>query len=225
MRPRRGYRLVGRLLTAFLIATSATPAMAIEEPDYRIVRTVEDIEIRDYAPYVVAEIEVPGPASEAGGQAFPVLAAYIFGKNKGERKMEMTAPVAQTATPTSGVQPAASVKLEMTAPVTQVAQATGYVVQFVLPKSVTLASAPAPDDPRIHVRATAAARVAVIRYSGFWSEANYDEHLARLRAVLAANGLEATGEPVYARYDAPFKPWFLRRNEIWLPVGASRSPG
>jgi len=76
---------------------------------------------------------VPGPAGEAGNQPFPILAGYIFGKNKGERKFAMTAPVTQVAVP---------VKLEMTAPVTQTAAAGGCLVQFVLPKGVTVASAP-----------------------------------------------------------------------------------
>jgi hypothetical protein len=59
-------------------------------------------------------------------------------------------------------------------------------------------------------------RVAVIRYSGTWSQANYDTHLLRLRQAVDAAGLPTIGSPVYARYDAPWVPWFLRRNEIWL---------
>ena len=183
--------------------------MAIEEPDYRIVRTIGEVEVREYSPYVVAEVEVGGPASAAGSTAFPILAGYIFGKNQGERKMPMTAPVTQAAAP---------VRLEMTAPVTQTASAGGYVVQFVLPKGVTLDTAPVPLDPRVRVREVAAQRVAVIRYSGTWSQANYDEHLAQLKAVLAGAAVPTSGEPVYSRYDAPFMPWFLRRNEIWLAL-------
>ena len=83
---------------------------ATEEPDYTVLQTLNKIEIRQYAGYAVAEVVVPGPAEDAGNTAFPILAGYIFGKNKGERKLEMTAPVTQTAVP---------VKLEMTAPVTQ----------------------------------------------------------------------------------------------------------
>jgi hypothetical protein len=66
------------------------------------------------------------------------------------------------------------------------------------------------------LRDVAASRVAVIRFSGFWSDANYQKHLMRLQSTLAANGLNPVGEPVYSRYNAPFTPWFLRRNEIWL---------
>ena len=185
---------------------------ATEEPDYTVVQTLNKVEIRQYAGYAVAEVVVPGPADEAGSTAFPILAGYIFGKNKGERKLEMTAPVTQTAVP---------VKLEMTAPVTQSVAPGGYLVQFVLPKGVTSASAPVPLDARVMLRDVAGSRVAVVRYSGFWSDDNYQKHLQELQGTLAVNGLRAVGEPVYSRYNAPFTPWFLRRNEIWLHLSAT----
>jgi hypothetical protein len=180
---------------------------ATEEPDFKIVQQINDIEIRDYSVYTVAEVVVEGPADQAGNQAFPILAGYIFGKNKGARKLEMTAPVTQTAEP---------VKLEMTAPVTQTASPAGFVVQFVLPKEVTLANAPEPLDARVRLREVPAARLAVIRYSGFWSDANYNKHLALLQAALKAANLAWEGDAVYSRYNPPFMPWFMRRNEIWL---------
>ena len=187
------------------------PSHATEEPAYQVVRELPGVELRQYATYAVAEVLVPGPAGEAGNQAFPILAGYIFGKNKGERKLAMTAPVTQTAVP---------VKLEMTAPVTQTTAPGGFLVQFVLPKGVTAANAPEPLDTRVQLRDVVPAPVAVIRYSGFWSEANYAEHLAKLQAALRAADLTWTGEAVYARYNAPFTPWFMRRNEIWLNLPA-----
>jgi hypothetical protein len=98
---------------------------ATEEPDYKVVQKLEDIEVREYAAYAVAEVVVPRPAADAGNLAFPILAGYIFGKNKGERKFAMTAPVTQSS------------------------------------------------------------------------------------------------EPVYSRYNAPFTPWFMRRNEIWLHLASA----
>jgi hypothetical protein len=192
---------------SLVLAAVHMPSFATEEPEYQVLRELPDIEVRQYAAYAVAEVVVPGPASEAGNQAFPILAGYIFGKNKGERKFAMTSPVTQTAAP---------VKLEMTAPVTQTAAPGGFRVQFVLPRGVTVASAPEPLDARVRLSEVAPAQLAVIRYSGFWSESNYDEHLAKLQAALRAAGLSWVGEAVYSRYNAPFTPWFLRRNEIWL---------
>ena len=196
------------LFLALLMGIPMT-SHATEEPDYKVVQKLDAIEVREYGTYAVAEVVVPGPAKDAGNAAFPILAGYIFGKNKGERKLAMTAPVTQAAEP---------VKLEMTAPVTQASAPGGFRVQFVLPKGITAANAPEPLDARVNLRDVAPKRVAVIRYSGFWSDDNYNEHLAKLRAALGAANLVADGEPVYSRYDAPFTPWFLRRNEIWLPL-------
>lgn len=186
---------------------------AIEEPAYEVLQKIgNDIEVRQYAPYVVAEVVIEADADEAGNLAFPILAGYIFGKNQGQKEFAMTAPVTQTAAPT---------RLDMTAPVTQAAApgaAGSHVVQFVLPKGVTLESAPQPLDARVKLREVPASRIAAIRYSGFWSESNYNEHLELLRAALKSSDLTPTGEPVFSRYNPPFMPWFLRRNEIWLPL-------
>jgi SOUL heme-binding protein len=198
-----------RLLALAMIALPFW-SHAIEEPDYEVTRQLGDqIELRQYAPHVVAEVVLQATADDAGSQAFPILAGYIFGKNKGERKFAMTAPVTQTAVPT---------KMAMTAPVTQSAAPGGMRVQFVLPKGVTLESAPEPLDPRVQLRLVPAGQWAVIRYSGTWSQANYDEHLALLQAALDQAGVATQGEPVLARYNPPLTPWFLRRNEIWLAL-------
>jgi hypothetical protein len=124
----------------------------------------------------------------------------------------MTAPVTQTAATM------APIRMDMTAPVTQAVVAGGMQVQFVLPKGVTLETAPEPIDPRVQLRLVPAGTWAVIRYSGTWSQTNYLEHLGELKAALQAAGVDTQGEPVLARYNAPFTPWFLRRNEIWLAV-------
>jgi len=203
--------LLLRPLLWLALATLPLMSHATEEPEYEVLRSFESFELRQYAPYVVAEVVIEGADGDAGNQAFPILAGYIFGKNKGEQKFEMTAPVTQTA--------AAPVKMEMTAPVTQAdAPGGGKLVQFVLPRGVTLESAPQPLDPRVQLRLVPATRWAVIRYSGTWSQANYDEHLALLKAALDKEGVVTQGQPVLARYNAPFTPWFLRRNEIWLAL-------
>lgn len=194
-----------------LLALAVLPATshAVEEPAYTTVQGFPDFEIRQYAGYAVAEVVVPGPANDAANRAFPILAGYIFGKNKGERKLAMTAPVTQAATP---------VKLDMTAPVTQRASQDGILVQFVLPAGISAASAPEPLDSRVMLRDVPAKRIAAIRYSGFWSESNYDKHLAKLQDALRTAGIAWKGEPVLSRYDSPMTPWFMRRNEIWLAL-------
>jgi hypothetical protein len=200
---------MARILLILTLALMPLTSRAIEEPGYEVIKTFDNVEVRKYAPYVVAEVIVQTSASEAGSAAFPILAGYIFGKNKGEKKFAMTAPVTQSAEP---------MKMAMTAPVTQSAAANGYRVQFVLPKTVTLAMAPEPLDARVQLREVPSATWAVIRYSGLWTEANYNEHLEKLRAITVAAGIATQGEPVLSRYNGPMTPWFMRRNEVWLAV-------
>ena len=194
---------------AIVLGLSSPMANAIEEPAYTVVRQYDGFEVREYAPYLVAEVVVPGPAEDAGNQGFRILAGYIFGRNKGERKIAMTAPVAQAPAPA---------RIEMTAPVTQAAADGGYVVQFTMPREYTLGTLPEPLDPQVKLREVPGGRFAVIRYSGTWSEGNYKEHLEKLARGVEAAGMRTTGSPIYSRYDAPYVPWFMRRNEIWLKL-------
>jgi hypothetical protein len=195
------------LLLAIASAVAWGPAMAVEEPEYEVVKAYADFEVRRYAPTIVAQTVVAAGLEDAGNQAFGILAGYIFGKNRGEKKIAMTAPVAQ--------QPA---KIAMTAPVAQSAAPEGMVVQFTMPREWTLETLPEPVDARVQLKPVGGRTVAVIRYSGFWSEARYVEHLEKLKAALAREGIAWRGEPVWARYNPPITPWFLRRNEIWLEI-------
>lgn len=181
--------------------------MAVDEPAYTVVRTHDAFELRRYEPYLVAETTVQGAADEAGNQGFRALAGYIFGANKGSPKIAMTAPVAQEP-----------VKIAMTAPVMQSPSAGAYVIQFAMPAEWTLETLPEPNDAKVTLRAMPARTLAVLRYSGTWSQGNYEEHVKALQDGLRDAGLKWRGEPVWARFDPPWTPWFLRRNEIWLAV-------
>jgi hypothetical protein len=199
------------VIGGFLMAT--TSAVALEQPKYAVVQSNPVYEIRKYEPYIVAEVVVPGPENEAGNQSFSLLGGYIFGKNKGERKLEMTAPVVQTPVTT-----ATSTKIEMTAPVVQTPTSNGFLVQFMMPSSYTLTTLPEPLDPKVKLRQVEGKTVAAHQYSGGWSQSNYDEHLAILKNALSKDGLKTQGEPLYSRYNGPMTPWFLRKNEIWFNV-------
>lgn len=188
--------------------------MAIETLAYTVIERFDDIEIRQYDGYVVAETEVDGDRRAATNEGFRRLAGYIFGGNHGDRKIAMTAPVLQ----------AEGRKIAMTAPVLQ--QAAGgastetgpWLIQFTMPAAYTLDSLPEPIDVRVHLRAEPPRRVAAYRYSGGWSTGRYEQKLAQLTDALVRHGLVAVGTPVWARYNPPITPWFLRRNEILVPV-------
>lgn len=199
------------LLPAALFAIGSFDVMAIEEAPYEVVKKDANFEIRDYASHILAETVVEGDLEDAGSKAFNRLFRYISGDNQSRDKLAMTAPVSQ--------QPA-SEKIAMTAPVGQQRAGDNWVVSFMMPSEYSLETLPEPDDPLITLRQVPPRTMAAVRYSGFWSEKNYLKHKAQLEEWVARMGLAITGDPVWARYNAPFTPWFLRRNEILVPVEA-----
>jgi hypothetical protein len=191
----------------------------IEEPRYVTQLRDGDFEVRQYEARVVAETVVAGDWSDAGNEGFRRLAGYIFGKNRRGAKIAMTAPVAQAAQNADE-----GVKIAMTAPVAQRRDGDSWTVAFTMPDGETLATLPDPQDPRIVLRELPPARVAVARFSGRWTDANMNEHEAELRRWARDRHLTTVGDAEVNRYDPPFKPWFLRRNEVWLALADGESP-
>ena len=185
--------------------------MAIEEPFYRVIEKDDAFELRKYTAYIVAETDVAGDFENVGSEGFRRLADYIGGKNRPKASIPMTAPVSQ--------QPA-SEKVPMTAPVSQERKNGGWRIAFTMPSTYTIETLPEPDDDRIGLREEKPKTVAVIRYSGTWSKKRYDDHEKELMNWISRKGWEADGAPVWARYNPPFVPWFLRRNEILIPVNS-----
>lgn len=190
--------------------------MATEEAKYEVVKKDNAFELRDYAPHVVAEVLVQENMEDAGNKAFRPLFRYISGENQSRKKVAMTAPVSQKP---------AGEKISMTSPVGQQRAEEGWVVSFMMPASYTLETLPMPENPNVTLRQVPARRIAAIRYSGIWREKSYQEHKVKLESWIENNGLRVAGDPTWARYDPPFKLWFLRRNEVLIPVELSRSTG
>jgi effector-binding domain-containing protein len=191
------------------ILFGAMAAMATEEAKYTVVKKDEVFELRNYTPHILAETIVEGSAEEASNRAFGRLFGYISGKNQSRSKVAMTAPVSQSP---------ASEKISMTAPVGQQSVGNKWIVSFMMPASYTMQSLPIPDDASVTLREVPARRIASIRYTGAWSEKRYLEHKVALETWIKKNKLKVSGEANWARYDPPFKPWFMRRNEILIPV-------
>ncbi len=201
----------GLALTLGWILTGALPAMAIEEARYDVVKKNQNFEIRDYAPHIVAETVVGGSLEDAGSQAFKILFGYLSGDNRSRQTVEMTAPVSQRAD---------SEKIKMTAPVGQQQVEGKWAVSFMMPAAYTMETLPVPENPNVILRQVPGRRMAAVRYSGFWSEKGYLENKAKLETWIKDNGFKIAGSPLWARYNAPFTPWFLRRNEILIPITA-----
>ena len=200
------------LLIIFLILMfifGVKSVMAIEEAKYNVDKKDNSFEIRDYEPYILAEIIVDGSIEQAGNKAFNRLFNYISGENHSSDEIKMTAPVSQ--------EPRGE-KIRMTAPVSLQPAEGQWAVSFMMPASYTLETLPVPNDPEIILRRVPARRVATVRYSGFWSEKKYLRYKKILEAWIQKEGLTVAGDPIWARYNSPFTLWFLRRNEILIPV-------
>ena len=181
-----------------------------EQQRYRMVEARGDAELREYDPCVVADVTVAGDVEDAGNAAFRPLVSYISGANQAKTSLAMTAPVIQQAT---------GERLAMTAPVLQ--EAAGprtWTVSFVLPGDRALSDYPVPTDPRVTLRHIPAESAAALRWSGRWTAGNLAQRTRQLQDVIAEAGWEVAGEPRWARFDPPWTPPFLRRNEIVIPV-------
>jgi hypothetical protein len=187
-----------------------SPAMAIEEPAYDVLLETKHYEVRRYASYIVAEVDVDDDFKRAGNSAFRVLAGYIFGDNEPQQKMQMTAPVESRE----------GVRMNMTAPVTsQSRDGDGvFTYSFVMERKYTMDTLPKPTNRDIRLVERPERIMAVHRYSGTWSEKRYEEHEKILLDALATDRVKTRAAPVFARYNAPFTPWFLRRNEIMVEI-------
>ncbi len=180
---------------------------SVETPDYAVERTDGALELRRYPPMVLASLRREGDRQGAVGGAFRPLADYIFAKDRGGEKITMTAPVVQEPE-----------KIPMTAPVVQEPDAgDAWTVSFIMPAGRTPADLPDPAGD-VTLRELPGRRMAAIRFSGRWTDANFAAHAARLTSWVEAQGLTPKGPVEYAYYNDPFTPWFLRRNEVLVEV-------
>lgn len=197
------------VLTVTFITVGEMSAVATEEVPYTVIEQNGAFELRQYPPHIVAETMVEGAFDEVGNMGFRRLADYINGENRSKQSIAMTAPVRQEAQ---------AEKIAMTAPVGQAKSADSWRITFVMPSQYSLDTLPEPIDSRVTIEQEPSRKVAAVRYSGTWSRKNYEENRALLLAWIEERGFKQTAEPVWARYNPPFMPWFLRRNEILIPV-------
>ena len=191
---------------SLVIVNSAT---AIEKAKYTVVEKEDDVELRRYEPQIVAETYVEGSLKDSGNAGFRRLYAYISGDNKKKQSISMTAPVGQEA---------GSEKIPMTAPVSQEKKDRRWRITFLMPAEYTLETLPEPTDERVKLAEEPGRLMAALKYSGTWSEEGYKENKALLEQFIEKRGLVKKGPAIWARYDPPFMPWFLRRNEVLIPI-------
>jgi hypothetical protein len=195
-------------LILLLIFTGGCAGVS-EEAKYSILMKEGDLEHRKYDPQIVAETIVEGDFDEVGNKAFRLLFKYISGENKKNEQIPMTSPVSQERE---------GEKIPITAPVNQERRGNRWSLAFLMPSNYTLQTLPEPIDERVHLREVPERIMVAITYSGTWSRDRYEVHKTKLLNWMLEKNLEQIGEPIYARYNPPFTPWFMRRNEVLIPV-------
>jgi hypothetical protein len=202
--------LAALIMRALMILfLTGSDVMATPEAPFTVIEKEKDFELRRYETQVVAQTIVEGDFTDVGNKGFRPLFDYINGKNRKKAPIPMTSPVLEEI---------ASEKIPMTAPVNQKKENGKWVISFVMPPHYTLETLPEPLDARVALKIVPGRLMAVLKYSGTWSRNRYDENQALLEKMVRAHGLIPIGEPVFARYNPPWTLWFLRRNEVLIPV-------
>ena len=199
-------------ILVIIIMLFSTPAWAeYEQPIYKVILEQDKFSIRDYSEVIVVETEVVASRRDATSEAFRKLFRYISGNNEANLEISMTSPVAQTLTNQDG----------------EIGE--NWAVRFFLPRSLSEENIPKPSETGVAVMKLKAQKYGSVSFKGTQNDKKVSENLAKLEAFIAENDYEVSGPPVYAFYDPPFIPWFLRDNEILLPVVAnqinSENPG
>ena len=214
--------LLQHLLGSILLLT-VCQAMAIEEPKFALLSKDGAIELRQYAPFLIAETVVEGDMDEASNRGFRLIADFIFGNNQAAGESGSSAKIAMTAPVTLEPQ---SEKIAMTAPVTMSAATSDSVmtasnkwrVHFVMPSQYTLANIPQPKNSEVKLREIPGKFFAVNSYTGFNNQARVQTKTDELNAWVLAQKMKTLSSPQLSRYDPPWTLPMFRRNEIMIEI-------
>jgi hypothetical protein len=187
------FKWIGRIFFSLLILT--TTLMANEEPDYIVLKKESEIEIRQYKNFLTASIEMEGDRKEVIGKGFRSLFKYISGENKNKENISMTIPVMQKSSGNNK-----------------------WNVSFVVPKKFDLKNVPQPDNANIQIKNNSDLKVIAITFSGLFSDGNIEGNETKLRNYIKEKGIKIEEPAIYAGYNAPWTPWFLKRNEVMFKL-------
>lgn len=188
-----------------------------EEPKFTRRQLTDTVEIRRYGPRIAAETTVLDDENRARNEGFRRLAGYIFGGNRRDQSIAMTAPVSQ--------QSARGQQIAMTAPVVQAAGGEdGWVIRFFMPSKWTMETLPAPKDDRVRLVTVPPETVAVLRFSGDRGPKAVAARTAELLKILRDKEIKPAGEAEAWFYDPPWTVPMRRRNEIAVPVDPDSAP-
>ncbi len=169
----------------------------VQKVKYSILKRINNIEIRQYPKIILALVD-----GYNDDRAFGLLFNYISGNNKKQEKIKMTAPVIN------------SEKIEMTTPVIS----KNNYMAFIMPSKYDKNNIPKPLDENIKLKIQPSRKLAVIKFGGYTTEKKIIRFKKELLTSLKSNNIEIKGEPVLMRYNSPFAPPFIRRNEIGVEI-------
>ncbi len=167
----------------------------VKEVKYRLIKTLDNIEIRHYNKLIIAKVD------DYGDGGFNLLFDFISGNNSSKSNMEMTSPVI-------------SRNIDMTSPVLSEKES----IAFVMPEEYTLENIPTPNDKRVRIEEIPERNIAVLKFSGRWTSSNFEEKSEQLLRRLKKLEIQTKGNLFSMRYNGPLTPWFLRRNEVAIEI-------
>ena len=186
------------ILLAILLPVAAavfwlvnTSRAATETPDYKVIRTDEKFEIRDYPTLTIATTQMNDDGMNGG---FGQLFRFITGKNEGSEKIEMTSPVL--------IDTAKDKK----------------TMSFIMPRKAVEKGVPKPAGESVSLGKVVAARFAVLRFAGGRTAEHEKAAIEKLTTWLDGQKIAGKGDPIFAYYDPPWTPVFLRRNEVMIRI-------
>jgi len=207
---KRRRKIIILIVATILVGALATgPIMSnVETPSYKVIQSKGKIEIREFDPMVIAEVQVVGRRKDAISSGFKLLADYIFGNNISQENIDTTATIQQPA----------SEKIAMTAPVQQQLANDSWLVSFVMPSEYNLEDLPKPKNIEVKLKNVPVKRFVTIQFSGTSSDENLAKHKKLLVEFIETNSISVTGTPKYAFYNPPWTLPLMRRNEVMFEV-------
>ena len=170
--------------------------MAIETPDYNLLDSEGRFELREYKSFLVARTTVEDDYKEATVAGFRKIANYIFGGNKSQLSIAMTAPVIANVPNERDI----------------------YDIVFVMPKKHTLSSLPTPNDNQVKIETHNLGKTAVVKFGGWATGSRVNYYKSQLEKYLKKNKLISSGDFLVAQYNSPYALPPFRKNEIIVPI-------
>jgi hypothetical protein len=162
----------------------------VEELNYKIIKKIGKVELRSYPDCIMATTSLPLKDRNA---AFRRIAGYIFGGNKQQKQIAMTAPVIMRTT-------------------------SKFHMSFIMPKNYSMKDLPVPNSRDVKIERIDSRKMAVLRFSGFMNEDRIREKTQELLEILESSKIKYKGEPIFMGYNAPWTLPIFRRNEVAVEI-------